>query len=38
MDQDTKRMRGVKPYVFANMKTGQGVDDILAFTKQEGMV
>ncbi|MBU1232505.1 MAG: urease accessory protein UreG [Proteobacteria bacterium] len=38
MDRDTKKMRGDRPYIFANMKTGQGVDDILAFIEQEGML
>ncbi|HID02419.1 MAG TPA: urease accessory protein UreG, partial [Desulfobacterales bacterium] len=31
MDQDTKKMRGERPYVFSNMKNGQGVNEILAF-------
>lgn len=38
MDRDTKKMRGERPYVFANMKSGQGVDEILAFIIREGML
>jgi len=38
MEADTKKMRGNKPFVFANMKTGQGLTEILAFIGQEGMV
>lgn len=38
MESDTKRMRGDKPYVFANMKSGQGVSNILAFIEREGML
>jgi len=38
MEEDTKRMRGSKPFVFANMKTGQGLDEILAFIELEGML
>jgi urease accessory protein len=28
MDRDAKRMRGERPYVFTNLKTGQGVDSL----------
>ncbi len=38
MKQDTLRMRGNKPFVFANMKTGKGVDDIIEFLLHEGML
>jgi len=38
MDRDTKKMRGDKPFVFTNMKSGQGVDDVLAFIGREGML
>jgi urease accessory protein len=36
MDSDTKRMRGVRPYVFANMKTGDGVAEIASFIQRRG--
>ena len=38
MEQDTLRMRGDKPFVFGNMKTGNGVDDIIEFLIHEGML
>ncbi|MHB0973219.1 MAG: urease accessory protein UreG [Thiobacillus sp.] len=38
MDQDTKRMRGKRPFVFSNLKTGQGLADISAFIEQQGML
>ncbi|MEM7224651.1 MAG: urease accessory protein UreG [Pseudomonadota bacterium] len=36
MDSDTKRMRGERPYVFANMKRGEGVDEIASFIVAAG--
>jgi len=38
MDHDTKRMRGARPFVFSNLKTGQGLVDIIAFIEREGML
>ena len=38
MAADTKRMRGERPWVFANMKTRQGLDEIIAFIEREGML
>lgn len=38
MDQDAKRMRGERPFVFTNMKTGQGLDRIIDFIEREGML
>lgn len=38
MDQDTRRMRGERPFVFSNLKTGQGLADIIAFVEREGML
>lgn len=38
MDRDSKRMRGNKPFVFANMLTGQGLSDIVSFIEHEGML
>jgi len=31
MDRDAKRMRGDRPFVFTNLKTGDGVDKVLDF-------
>ncbi len=36
MDRDAKRMRGVRPFVFANIRAGQGVADIAAFIEKQG--
>ncbi|MHB1076088.1 urease accessory protein UreG [Thiobacillus sp.] len=38
MDQDTKRMRGGRPFVFSNLKTEQGLADIIAFIERDGML
>jgi len=38
MDRDARRMRGERPFVFSNLKTGQGLDDIIAFVLERGMV
>jgi urease accessory protein len=38
MDSDTKRMRGDRPYVFSNMKSGQGLKEIISFIEKEGML
>lgn len=36
MESDTKRMRGARPYVFSNMRTGVGLDTIAAFIEKSG--
>jgi urease accessory protein len=36
MDQDTKRMRGERPYYFTNLKAGKGVEEIVAFIVETG--
>jgi len=38
MDADTKKMRGDKPFIFSNMKTQQGLADIILFIEKEGML
>jgi len=38
MDTDAKRMRGARPFVFSNMKTGQGLAEIIEFIKHDGML
>ncbi|GIC77786.1 urease accessory protein UreG [Moritella sp. F3] len=38
MEQDTKRMRGDKPYVFANMKKQIGLQQIIDFIVDKGML
>src|SRR5262245_30207915 len=36
MDRDARKMRGSRPFVFANMRSGQGVDEIAYFILQKG--
>jgi urease accessory protein len=36
MEEDTKRMRGRRPYVFSNIRGGVGVDAIAQFIEQAG--
>jgi len=36
MEQDTRRMRRDKPFVFSNMKTGAGVDTVIDFIRHRG--
>jgi urease accessory protein len=36
MDRDTRRMRGERRFVFTNLKTGDGVDDIVDFVVTQG--
>jgi len=36
MDRDAKRMRGDRPFVFTNMKTGAGVAEIAALVRRLG--
>ncbi len=36
MDRDARRMRGERPFVFANIRAGQGVAEIAAFVERAG--
>ncbi len=36
MDRDAKRMRGARPFVFANIRAGHGVAEIAAFIEKQG--
>jgi urease accessory protein len=38
MDRDAKKMRGERPFVFTNLKTGQGLDRVIAFIRRQGML
>jgi len=35
MEEDTKRMRGDRPYVFANLRGGEGVSEIVSWLEHE---
>ncbi len=36
MDRDSKRMRGERPYLFANIRAGKGVEEIASFIERSG--
>jgi urease accessory protein len=36
MDRDSRKMRGERPFVFANIRAGKGVPDIAAFIAHQG--
>ncbi|PTM57148.1 urease accessory protein UreG [Phreatobacter oligotrophus] len=36
MDRDSKKMRGQRPFVFTNIKTGDGVDAVARFVREKG--
>ncbi len=36
MDRDARKMRGVRPFLFSNLKENKGVDDIAAFIVRQG--
>ncbi len=38
MERDAKKMRGERPFVFTNLKTGQGLDQVDAFIRRQGML
>src|SRR6478752_550822 len=37
MRTDATRMRGQRPFLFSNMKTGEGLAEIVAFIKKNGL-
>ena len=38
MDVDARRMRGERPFVFSNLKTGDGLEEIIRFIEKHGML
>jgi urease accessory protein UreG len=38
MERDAKKMRVRRPFVFSNLKTGQGLDFIIRFIETEGLL
>jgi urease accessory protein len=38
MDRDAKMMRGERPFVFTNLKTGEGLDRVVGFILEQGLL
>lgn len=38
MDQDAKKMRGDKPFLFTNLKEEKGLQEVIEFIKHKGMI
>ena len=38
MDRDARKMRGTRPFVFSNLKTGQGLPTVIEFIQREGLL
>ena len=38
MARDAKVQRGTRPFVFTNLKTGHGLDAVIAFIRERGML
>jgi len=38
MERDARKMRGVRPFVFTNLKSGQGLDAVIRFIETEGLL
>jgi urease accessory protein len=38
MDRDARKMRGERPFVFSNLKSGEGMPAIVAFIESQGML
>ena len=38
MERDAKKMRGEKPFVFTNLKLGEGLDQVVEFIKYHGVL
>src|SRR5207253_3795083 len=38
MARDAKRMRGERPFVFTNLRTGEGVEQVVSFIREQGLL
>ena len=37
MERDSRLMRGERPFVFTNLRNGQGLEEVVAFLEREGL-
>jgi len=38
MDRDARKMRGVRPFVFTNLKSGEGLPAVIDFIREQGLL
>ncbi|MFL9710017.1 urease accessory protein UreG [Methylobacillus sp. Pita1] len=38
MDRDARKMRGDRPFIFTNLKSGQGLEEIVGFIEKQGLM
>jgi urease accessory protein len=38
MARDAQRQRGARPFVFTNLRTGEGVDTVVCFIREQGLL
>ena len=38
MATDAKRMRGERPFLFTNLRSGDGVQEVVAFIRKQGLL
>jgi urease accessory protein len=38
MERDSRKMRGERPFVFTNLKTGQGLETVIRFIETQGLL
>ncbi|MGO4329156.1 urease accessory protein UreG [Cupriavidus sp. 2TAF22] len=38
MESDARKMRGTRPFVMGSVKSGQGLDEVIAFIERQGML
>jgi len=38
MARDARQQRGKRPFIFTNLRTGEGVDEVVAFIREQGLL
>jgi urease accessory protein len=38
MASDARRQRGERPFVFTNLRTGEGVEQVVRFIREQGLL